>query len=517
MDLESLGKDPIRPDQPNGQDIRYDPLFEELQAEMGKLSSPYGASSMDWAKVVSLASEILTQKSKDITVASYLAVGLIYTRQIEGLSLGLKIQRDLLENFWEGLYPTKSRIRARVSAIEWWLEKTEVALRLLEETTVSQEQLDGLKEHLDEIEQVLQKHLEEPPVLRPIREALDSFSASSAEAETVQKLFPSVEGEKEPAERPAEAPKPIDSPQNAERVLDDGLKIILEGSAYLWQEDLSNPIPYRWSRIVAWINLETIPPATNGQTRIPPPPVQLKNILNELRKNGDYENLLKGAEPRVSRFIFWLDLNRWVAETLTHLGDRYHRAKEAVQQETTALIYRLPGLEDLSCSDGTPFADAETKAWLKENAIRTGLPEVLAITETVSRAQEEEEIEKELKEAQRLIKKGNLVKAIERLQQRFQTSLSQKEKFLWRLGFSQLLANSKQSRLVLPHLEQIIRDIDFYKLGEFDPILALRGLKIVWVGFQAQVDQSCKEKAAETLQRIAKLDLAEAIRMGKLT
>jgi type VI secretion system protein VasJ len=518
MDLESLGKDPIRPDQPNGQDVRYDPQFEELQAEMGKLSSPYGAGSLDWAKVVSLASEILTQKSKDITVASYLAVGLIYTRQIEGLSLGLKINRDLLENYWEGLYPAKSRLRARISAIEWWLEKIEVALKLLEEPVLSREQLERLKENLDGIEQLLQKYLEEPPTLRPIREALDAFSVPSAEPEKVQPPIPSVEEKKEPAPRPTEAAKPMASHQEAERTVNEGLKQIREGAAFLWQEDFSNPAPYRWARIAAWISLVNIPPAGNGQTRIPPPPAQLKNILNELRNKGEHENLLKGAEPRISQFIFWLDLNRWVAEALAHLGDRYQQAKEAVQQETTVLIGRLPGLEDLSFSDGTPFADAETKAWLKEKAFQTGLPGegLSALPETVSHAPENDGMEMELKEAQALVKKGNLLAAIERLQKRFQSSLSQKEKFLWRLGFSQLLTNSKQSRLALPHLEQIIRDIDFYKLGEFDPALAIRGLKVVWIGFQAQVDQASKEKAAETLQHIAKLDPAEAIRMGKL-
>jgi type VI secretion system protein VasJ len=183
------------------------------------------------------------------------------------------------------------------------------------------------------------------------------------------------------------------------------------------------------------------------------------------------------------------------------------------------LIYRLPGLEDLSYSDGTPFADADTKAWLKENAFRAGMPVegVPAIAETVSKTQVEDVIGKEVKEAQGLIKKGNLLEAIERLQQRFRGSLSQKEKFLWRLGFSQLLANNKQSKLALPHLEQIIRDIDFYKLEEFDPEFAIKGLKVVWIGFHAQADQPSKDKAAQTLQRIAKLDLAEAIRLEKLT
>jgi type VI secretion system protein VasJ len=75
--------------------------------------------------------------------------------------------------------------------------------------------------------------------------------------------------------------------------------------------------------------------------------------------------------------------------------------------------------------------------------------------------------------------------------------------------------NTKQSKLVLPYLEQIIKDIDFFNLEEYDPKLALKGLKLVWAGLHLQADQFAKEKADEILHRIAKIDWAEAIRMRK--
>jgi len=34
MELIELGKEPISPEQPAGEDVRYDPVFEELQAEI---------------------------------------------------------------------------------------------------------------------------------------------------------------------------------------------------------------------------------------------------------------------------------------------------------------------------------------------------------------------------------------------------------------------------------------------------------------------------------------------------
>lgn len=77
MDLLVLGKEPIQPDQPAGQEARYTPEYEQLQAEIDKLSLPSASRGVDWRKVESLASVILAQKSKDLAVASYLTVALI--------------------------------------------------------------------------------------------------------------------------------------------------------------------------------------------------------------------------------------------------------------------------------------------------------------------------------------------------------------------------------------------------------------------------------------------------------
>ena len=525
MDLELLGKEPVRQDQPTGTDVRYDPDFEKLQAEVDKLYSPSKGGTTDWGEVVKQASGILDQKSKDILVAGYLAVALVYTRQVEGFSIGLKIYRDLLEQFWENLYPAKSRMRARISAMEWWIEKTQIALQPLEGAPVSQDQLNLLQEQLKKIEEFFHQNLESPLSLSAISGQLELFSKSSPPPPPSEKP---VEVTPSPREKPSASEKTIQkepevsvaiaSVNDAQRVLNLGLQKIREVTAYLFQEDLSNPLAYRWSRIAAWSEVKDLPPATNGQTRIPSPPAQIRNIFNDLKNKGDDENLLRSAESRFPQFIFWFDLNRWIAEALTNLGEQYQRANETVQQETAYLIYRLPGLDGLSFADGTPFADPETKKWLTENALRigSGAEGILPITESVSKAQDEDIIGKEVKEAQGLIKKGKILEAVEGLQQKFRNSFSEKEKLLWRLALSQLLMNNKQSKLALPYLEQIIKDIDGYKLEAFDPELAIKGMKVVWVGLQSQPDPSSKEKAEEMYHRIAKLDLTEAIRMGKV-
>jgi type VI secretion system protein VasJ len=515
MNLELLGREPIRGEHPTGTDIRYDPAFEELQVEVNKLSSPLGISSVNWTNIIKLASDILAEKSKDLLVTSYLAVALIYNRQIEGFAIGLRVYQELLENFWDDLYPERNRMRARSGAIEWWLEKTETALKRFQQTTLPSDQLTSLRENVEKIDQFLSQHLEEPPSFSAIRDQLESLAAPPPPPEQPKQEGPAAE-EKGTREE-TEASEAITSAEDAQTVLNDGLQKILNVAAYLWQSDLSNPQAYRWTRIAAWSMIDSLPQATDGQTRIPSPPGQIRNLLMDLRNEGNYESLLKSAEARVSEFIFWIDLNRFVSEALMNLGDPYQKAKDVVEQETANVMRRLPGLEDLSFSDGFPFADPETKQWLKGITPTVGFAAAgpLPISESLFKEQNEDLMGKEISEAQILIKKGKLLEAIEGIQIKSQTSLSKKEKLLWRLALCQLLLSTKQSRLVLPYLEQVIKDIDFFNLEEYDPKLALKGLKLVWAGLQSQSDPSVKGKADEILHRIAKIDWAEAIRMRK--
>ncbi len=522
MDLLLLGKEPISAEQPTGSDIRYDPVFEELQAEVDKLSSPVAIGTIDWEKVVKLASDILARKSKDLLVASYLAVALIYTRQIDGLAIGMKVYSDLFDQFWDNLYPPKMRMRGRAGAIVWWLEKAETALKQLKEKTFPGEQINLLRENLKKIDQFLNQNIEETPSLGPLYDILNSFEQAQPEMTTQAPAketrgAASSEPAKKAHETGVEIAEQISSQRDAQRVLSHAFKKMSDAAFFFWQQDLSNPLVYRLNRIAAWVTVEELPPSTEGRTKIPPPPAQLKDTLYNFKNKGDAEILLRSAEEKLSQFIFWLDINLFVSDTMSILGTQYQRAQDAVCQETGFFIYRFPDLVDLSFSDGTPFASPETKQWLKGIVLKPGTlaEDSVAAQEPLSTAQDEDQINKEIEEAEKLIKKGKLLEAIERVQQHLRNSFSQRDKMLWRLALSQLLMNVRQTKLALPYLEQILKDIDNYRLDEYDCMIALRGLKLVWLGLNSQSDDTSRAKAHDTLSRIAKLDLTEVIRLGK--
>ncbi|NIO04258.1 MAG: type VI secretion system protein TssA [Proteobacteria bacterium] len=531
MELSSLGKDPIQADQPTGSDVRYEPEYEQLQAEIDKLSLPSASAGIDWKKVSDLAASILAHKSKDLLVASYLAVGQVHMRQIEGLADGLVVIHDLIATYWDGLFPPKKRMRGRVGALEWWIEKTESALAGVTTDPIAPEKLESINTTLAHIDTLMKQHLPEPLLLRPIQRSLETIPLLS-EAKPEPEAAPAGERpQPSPPTKPEtlterEAPKVTSSPiepetpvteKDAQKVINSGLQKLRQAAAVLLEKDPTNAVAYRCRRVAAWSLVSALPPESNGHTQIPPPQPQIHQELKDLKDNAHWSGLIASAEQRVSQFLFWFDLHRYVSEALVNLGNDYQSAHEAVCQETAYLLYRLPGLVDLTFSDGTPFADSETRRWLKRivSVSATASTDTAQIPEPGRGERKEDAMADTVEKARALAKKNKLLDAVQLLQAELKNCLSQKEALMWRLALCRMLIGSKRTDMALPHLDLILKDIESYRLENWDPRLALEGLKVVWSGYNNHTDKALKRNAEAVLSQIAKLDPAEALKLSK--
>ncbi|MDR3153720.1 MAG: type VI secretion system ImpA family N-terminal domain-containing protein, partial [Deltaproteobacteria bacterium] len=123
-DLKSAAADPIPGDSPAGRDVRLEPDFASLQAEIDKLSSLSGAQGgVNWPLAESLAARILKESSKDILAAAYLAAAVCENGGPGAVADGAGFLADFLEAWWPRLFPPLKRFRARANAVEWWRDK----------------------------------------------------------------------------------------------------------------------------------------------------------------------------------------------------------------------------------------------------------------------------------------------------------------------------------------------------------------------------------------------------------
>ena len=515
MELAELGKQPIRPEHPAGEDVRYDPQYEDLVAEVDKFSSPSASGAVDWQRVVTLSSDILSQKSKDLLVASYLAVALIQTKKFEGIEIGSRIYRDLIEGYWDALFPSKARMRGRIAAIEWWAEKAESVLEQLPKGPYAEERINALNENLQKVDQLLSEYLEEAPSIRPLLDFVGTLEAAAPPPEP--KRAPPAPRQPEgalgtlgaePSAPPAEeeGPAEISSAEAAQAVLERALGDIARVAEYFREENLSNPSSYRLARIASWGAIDFLPASVEGSTNIPAP--YTADTLRGLGEGGHDEPLVRAAEQNLAGHVFWLDLNFWVSEALSRLGGDHQAAAEAVRGETALLLRRLPGIEDMKFSDGTPFASDDTREWLK------GLTAGAGGAAGGSAAAAADPATKGARQARELIAEGRTPEEVRRMQQGVRAAGSRKEAFHWRVALCRLLVETPEARHALPHIEDILKEIDFFHLEEYDPELALQGLKVAWDGFRANAGLVPEERVQEIQGRIAGIDVSAAMSLG---
>ncbi len=101
---------PIADDNPAGEDLRYIQYDEITEARRADDAYDRGdwqrdIKSADWETVISLCSDALLNRTKDLQIAGWLTEALTITEGFEGLLTGLKVIRGFLENFWESVYP----------------------------------------------------------------------------------------------------------------------------------------------------------------------------------------------------------------------------------------------------------------------------------------------------------------------------------------------------------------------------------------------------------------------------
>jgi type VI secretion system protein ImpA len=130
---------PIAEDRPGGDDVRYDPVYDQIKEarredeDLPTRGWETTRKTADWPLVVKLASEVLARRSKDLQVAVWLSEAQLRREGVVGLRESLGLIRGLLDGFWEHLYPELEDGDAefRAAPLEWLGSRLDVAIRSL--------------------------------------------------------------------------------------------------------------------------------------------------------------------------------------------------------------------------------------------------------------------------------------------------------------------------------------------------------------------------------------------------
>ncbi len=478
--LGTLAIAPVSSEQPAGENVRYEPVFESLSIEIGKLQS-IESEPVDWKHVVDLAATILKEHCKDFLVAAYFAAGKLELDGLRGMAEGLWVIDGMIDRYWETAYPPLKRLRARAAAIQWLAEVAGEKLETLVEgeSRIDDVSLKGvaalLHSLLERLDEKLQKDAPSlTELLIPLRKLQERQAAVCREEEARRCEAEQAEEAKisdamaasasaSAIEVGAAATGSIENQEQALKAVTTITDLGHKVARYWYEKMPSDPRPYMLTRTAAWILVENLPDAQGGVTQIPPLPEEMLANLRQLHSSGQFKAVILEVESLVPRYPFWFEAHRLVATALERLGSEYQPAARVVALETVEMLERLPGLAELKFVDGTVFVDGETRAWL--NSTR---PAANDNPRDVFDAEDRKMVKLAYDDAA----SGRLKDALNRLETAGRLNSTRRDQVLWRVKTAEMLLKVDKAEVALPITRSLVEEVKRFQLQEWEPELA---------------------------------------------
>ncbi|MEQ7919135.1 type VI secretion system protein TssA [Xanthomonas sp. WHRI 1810A] len=344
---------PVNADSAVGQDPGYDDDFQRMREEVNKLS---GA---DADHVIQMAEKLLKHTCKDLRVATYYLWARLQKDGEAGLADGLMLLAAMIERYATDVLP--QRPNSRKMALEW-LAGSKVLDSLSLYPEVVRESAERTAAALAWLESGLENWPEEQrPALGALYAALNNrlphagaADASAAHASAHhesngQTALPSMAAIK-----------------SARDLLDSGRTLAI----YLREQPHGWLAAHRLMKSLRWDTVHQTPPQQAcGNTRLAPPRGDYRAQLKRLYRQQSWSELLDQIERMFAEGVnhFWLDLQWYLYQALSKQPAPQDGWAAVVKRDLGLFLQRLPGVEELCWSDGTPFADEATREWIAQD------------------------------------------------------------------------------------------------------------------------------------------------------
>ncbi|MAK56375.1 MAG: type VI secretion system protein TssA [Pusillimonas sp.] len=539
---------PISESAPAGEEARATESYEAIAAEIEKMTSLSGASPIDWALVEQQGANLLSSQTKDFMLAAWVSAAWMERHGLEGLEAGLELQAGLIENFWETAFPSLKRLRGRRNALSWWTERASNWLERNELPAIDSATRARMVDAATRMDSGLaERDPDAPPLLNFVQQLKrldvipDAGNENNANGTTAAESNAANDAPNHSANDTSAASTATSAPQRAAAVstnptapivtaltspdqlstLDDisqALHPISDAlghiSSALINIDRLHPLLIELSRFAARTTLLSAPPAVSGTTSLNPPPAPILDAFQTICDAGNAEGMIEFCESRILAFPFWLDLDYQSARGYEMLGTQGARMRQAVIKNVLSFTERLPELEYLTFSDGTPFASDDTRQWLADcRAMNSGA----AATDS---------FEKTRQQARAAAGDGQHDQAMQLYQDMIQSTFSGRDQFRARIALLELFMSVNGSADPIPLAQPIVYDCESRNLAEWEPALTAQALQSVL--------KACKQALANTdvfndtqrrgnyqqlqqnaLQQLARIDFPAASRFAQ--
>jgi type VI secretion system protein ImpA len=305
---------------------------------------------------------------------------------------------------------------------------------------------------------------------------------------------------------------------------DDAIARVVSAAKFMRAENQYDPAPYLLLRGLRWGELRA-PGMEIDPALLAAPPSDIRQDLKRLAIEANWTEVLEAAEKGMGLECGrgWMDLQRYVGRACYELGDYYEPIRRAVITEVRGLLADYPQLPELTMMDDTPTANAETQAWLKENAAPAGAgaeaeytpPPFESDAEAGSAAEPGAEAAPDTYYlAMQAARDGRPQEGIEMLMRDIAHESNGRARFHRRLQLTQLCISAGHEDIAVPILKALAAEIERHKLEDWEsPELLAQPLALLYRCLAK--DEGSADERQKLYSWICRLDPLQAMNVSR--
>mgnify|MGYP006394009921 CR=1 FL=1 len=449
-----------------GEALDDHPILDQLETHIMKVGS-LSQNDIPWERIEADSLALLSEQGKDLRVLGFLLLALQKGGNGERFALSLYLLCEVLERWWAeaGPWPGERGQRGRRRLFGQIIQRASAeADRLSFDAARGEGRQYSLKliERLTELAEAKSLDASELGSLRrqiatPTREEASGPSADQAESPATASGR-TTETVAETGSSAARAVPPPALDTGSERAI---RQTLLQTAQWLNDTNPAMALGYQLRRHALWHAITAAPPSrADGRTDLAAVSSDRVSEYTEALRQAPDATLWQRIEQSLSVSPFWLDGHRLSAEVAAALG--HSDCAEAIRLALAALVTRLPALESLAFSDGTPFLTSETTDWL---ATAPASGHSVAGGDAWEQA---------LAEAIALLPDQGLNRALALLDEGLAEAREPRARLYWQLVIAELMQAAGLTTLARQQAEDLLRQVQAQNLEQWEPDLLKR-------------------------------------------
>lgn len=443
---------PIAGDNPTGERLIDEPLFDFIEDQMMKVGS-LSHATVQWEEVEHSTLKLLKEKTKDIKLLVYLLQCLHHQLTLERFITSLQVMSDFMELFWEESYPAPGK-RGNLPRRKFFsqiAQRFAMAVEKLDFNQFDNHDRQRLNDSIDAWQKVIARHGLMSDVVESVVRSLQS-------------------GLRRAEERKTQDQKDVNQPVVDQQSQTDSQPLVIDNSSdkaakqtllkiadFLAEQEFGMTLSIRLRRYAVWGAITSLPDHNpDGETMLRGvQPDRIKDYQDQMR-NPDL-SLWRKIEQSLTLSPFWFDGQLMSFNVAQALGKQEWCL--SIIEETQQFLQRIPSLCELKFKGGEPFVSTAVQEWLS------------SFSPQASQQNVGSDWQEKRKEAFALAKEGGIAVALSMLNDGLVSAKEPRDKFYWRLLSADLLQTNHLDAMAAEQYQTLHKQIITMQVTDWEPSL----------------------------------------------